>query len=134
MTEAVYYRYEDFLQGSGGYDMQGEWEPGPSVLRVQVRTFDILKRTPKGAWINGPDGKQFICDNWFNKFANPTAEGARKDFIARKRRLIAIQERRIHDARLAIATAEKNVALGATWAGAPIVLKTVRSWELELLK
>ena len=134
MTD-VYYRYEDFLQSSGGIDMCGEWEPGPSVLRVRVMQFDVVKKTPKGAWINGNGGKQFIADRWFNKFANPTLEGARQDFLARKRRLIAIQKRRIRDARLAIATAKKNQPEHGGLLGEQLgYLKRVHAWEVELMK
>lgn len=134
MTD-VYYRYEDYLQSSGGYDMQGEWEPGPSVLRVRVVHYPVVKKTPKGAFIYDDVGKRrFICDNWYCKFANPTVEGARRDFIARKRKLIAVQERRIRDARLAIATAERNEFETRGLLGERRYLKRVHSWEAELLK
>lgn len=134
MTD-VYYRFEDYLQGSGGYSMfTGEWEPGPSALRVQVQHYEVEKKTPNGAWIrDGAGERRFIADRWHKKFANPTLEGARQDFIARKRCLIFIQERRVRDARLAIATAEKN-EFERDVAGLPRRLKRVHSWELELLK
>lgn len=130
-----YYRYADFLESSGGYDMSGEWEPGPSVVRVQIEQFEVVKKTPKGAWIVDNNGdRRLILDHWFNKYANPTLDGARRDFIARKKKLIAIQEARIRDARLAIATAEKNIAETGGLAGLPTRLKRLYSWELELLK
>lgn len=131
--EAVYYRFEDFLEGSGGYDIHGEWEPGPSSLRVQVVTFPVIKKTPKGAWIRvGGVGRQLVLDHWHRKFANPTLEGARRDFIARKRRLISIQEARIRDAKIAIATAERNEFEDRGLLSELRYLKRVHAWELSL--
>lgn len=134
MTE-FYYRYVDFLESSGGYDVTGEWEPGPSSLRVRIEQFEVVRKTPKGAWIIDNSGdRRLILDHWFNKFANPTLEGARRDFIARKKKLIAIQEARIRDAKLAVATAEKNVLEDSGIRGELRHLKRVYSWKLELLK
>lgn len=104
----VYYRFEDELVGTGGFSMDGDYEPGPAYLRVKIVTFPVEKRTPKGAWVKLYDGTRFIADRWFCKFANPTVEGARADFIARKRRLIAIQTRRIRDAEEAIELAKAD--------------------------
>lgn len=108
MNDAVYYRYEDYLQSSGGYDMQGEWEPGPSVVRVQVLTYPIVRKTPKGAWVMIDGEKRFVADYWNKKHANPTSEGAKADFIARKKRLIAIQSARIRTAEQAIMIATQD--------------------------
>lgn len=112
MTDAVYYRFEDELVGTGGFDIDGDYIPGPSYVRVRIVTFIVDKLTPKGAWVWLPvDGcmtKRFVCNNWYSKYANPTVEGARKDFIARKKRLIDIQSRRIRNAQEAIELAEAN--------------------------
>lgn len=134
MTDAVYYRYEDYLEGSGGFDVHGDYQPGPSRVRVHIVTFEVVKKTPKGAWVKHPselDGSMqtyFIADRWFKKYANPTQEGARFDFIARKRYLIAVQERRIRDARVAIAAAELN-DFEPGLKGLPTRLRFVHAWE-----
>jgi hypothetical protein len=115
MTGAVYYRFEDKLVGSGGFDIYGDYVPGPSYVKVEIVTFEVDRLTPKGAWVwlptRGsymPMTRRFVCNGWYNKYANPTIEGARADFIARKKRLIAIQTRRVRDAQEAIDLAEAN--------------------------
>lgn len=108
-TGHVYYRFEDEHVGTGGFDIDGDYTPGPSYLRVKCVAFPVDRLTPKGAWIWDENwSRRFICNNWYSKYANPTIEGARTDFIARKRRLITIQSRRIRDAEQAIALAEAN--------------------------
>lgn len=125
MTD-VYYRYEDFLQGTGGWDVCGEWEPGPSVVRVQVLTYPVVRKTPKGAWINVDGETRFIADHWNKKHANPTSDGAKADFIARKKRLIAIQSHRIRNAEQAIAIAEQDRRVhGTRLIGMPAILSMV---------
>jgi len=109
-----YYRFEDDLVGTGGFDIDGDYIPGPSYVRVRVLTYEIAKRTPKGAWVRHPspvDGSMqtyLILDHWHKKHANPTLEGARQDFIARKQRLIDVQTRRIKNAQEAIDLAKNN--------------------------
>lgn len=113
-TGLVYYRFEDERVGTDGFDIYGDYIAGPSYLRVKIVTFEVDKLTPKGAWVWLPDPRdgamtrRFVCNNWYSKYANPTVEGARADFIARKKRLIAIQSRRIRDAEEAIKLAEAN--------------------------
>ena len=114
-TGLVYYRFEDELVGTGYFDIDGDYVPGPSYVRVKIATFNVDKVTPKGAWVWLPSRegympmtRRFVCNSWYNKYANPTVEGARADFIARKKRLIAIQSRRIRDAEEAINLAETN--------------------------
>lgn len=129
----VYYRYDDFLESSGGYDQSGEWEPGPSSIRVAVRQYEIVKKTPKGAWIlNDMGERQLILDHWYCKFANPTLEGARQDFLARKRKLIAIAKRRIRDARIAVETVKRNEFETYGIRQKLGHLKRVYSWEIKV--
>lgn len=99
----VYYRYEDRLQGTGGYDIMGEWEPGPSHVVVNLFKYPVLKHTPKGVWISQLGGRpMFICQNWRKKFACPTIEEAKHSFIKRKERQAGIYEARAMNARKAI--------------------------------
>lgn len=109
MTD-VYYRFQDRHVGTGSFDVDGDYTPGPSYVTVEVCTYEVDKKTPKGAWVWTDNGREFIADRWFCKYANPTLEGARADFIARKKKLIAVQTRRIHDAEEAIKLATENRA------------------------
>ena len=102
----VYYRYEDYLQGTGGWDMQGEWEPGPSVIRIRVVEFKVLKVTPKGVWLKVFDGKRFVLNSAIKRFADPTLERALVSFRKRKERQASIYEARARNAREAIRRAE----------------------------
>lgn len=75
------YRYNDY--------------PGGVVLEEQYR---IVKRTPKGVWIelpSYPPKTKFVLTNAKKRFAHETLEGAKKSFFARKRRQLAILSARI---------------------------------------
>lgn len=108
----VYYRFVDDLVGTGGFDVDGDYVPGEPYVRVRIWSYDIVRRTPKGAWVltdeTGVMSEHLILDRWHKKYANPTIEGARNDFIARKQRLIDIQTRRIRHAQEAIDLAKTN--------------------------
>ena len=102
----LYYRLEDYQQATGGWDMQGEWEPGPSRVQIRTRTFPVLKHTPKGVWIQDHGdhrGKRFISNTWVKRYALPTEEEAKISFIKRKERQASIYEARAKIAHRAIA-------------------------------
>lgn len=119
-TSELYYRFEDHLEGSGGYDIHGEWEPGPSRTIVKLYSFEVRRHTPKGVWIwdNHQNGaERFICHTWTKRFALPSIEEAKLSFIKRKERQAGIYEARARTAREAIALAQANSyrGLGAPW-------------------
>lgn len=62
---------------------------GPG-LRMSVDRYRILRRTPKGCWIeaNGRKAERFVLDVAHRKFAYPTLELAMDSYRIRKRRQI----------------------------------------------
>lgn len=108
MTE-LYYRFEDRLEGSGGWDIMGEWESGPSRTVIHLNTFPVIRRTPKGVWIRDCGGTpRFICDNWVKRYALPSIDEAKHSFIKRKERQAGIYEARARTAREALALAHSD--------------------------
>lgn len=103
----VLYRYVDrvFSRGVNEFD-----DPLPGyTLRVELREYQIVKRTPSGAWIyvgysfpiplplDGRD-KRFIRLTARKKFACETKEEAMESFRARKVRQIEILRARLRKA------------------------------------
>lgn len=72
--------------------------------QLEIIAFPIIKRTPTGFRIwRGHNGRcdetRFISRKWNKAWASETAEGALRDFIARKQRQAAIYENKAHVAR-----------------------------------
>jgi hypothetical protein len=105
----LYYRFEDHLESSGGYDVTGEWEPGPSRTVIRLLSFPLIRRTPKGVWIRDTGGgERFICHTWRKRYALPSIDEAKHSFIKRKERQAGIYEARARTAREALALAQAN--------------------------
>lgn len=95
-----FYRYEDFATGYNG-------------VVINLHTFDLLKETPCGYWISKYDtggfywGVQKENKRWVSKtsrkrFAYPTKEEAKVNYMARKNRQVIIYTARLERARLAL--------------------------------
>ncbi len=70
---------------------------------IFLHKFEILRRTPKGCWIEDTEykmGERFILDNSLRGFAHSTREDALNAFACRKRKQLDI-----------IAMHEKNAVL-----------------------
>jgi hypothetical protein len=105
----TYYRFEDYLQGTGGYDIHGEWEPGLAYVALRLQTFPVLKHTPKGVWIRDSGGaRRFIFHIWRKRYALPSIDEAKTSFLRRKERQAGIYEARAKSARTAIALMKKD--------------------------
>lgn len=103
MNEEVLYRF-DSHNVSRGVDMFDDPLPDYSI-RVALYKYPIVKRTPKGAWIesfSNPSGKRFILLTARKQFASETVDKAKECFIARKKRYIHILSARIEDAENAL--------------------------------
>lgn len=57
---------------------------GEGRVEVVCHRFRILRRTPKGAWIDNYGEPKFVLLQAYKKFACETQEEARSNFIARK--------------------------------------------------
>lgn len=114
MTEPTsYFRFEEVRHGTGYTDVCGEYVSTSSYVRLQLREYQVIRRTPKGVRINDYSGSEhgrFISSEWNKQWACPTVEEARQSFIARKRRQALILEARLRQARTAMQLAEDGFA------------------------
>ncbi len=108
------YRYEDVAYAAP-FDDTGCL---PGTLEVELRTYRVVRRTAKGAWIAGcfPDSdgfdligaERFVLLAARKRFACPTIDEARQSFIARKRKQARIYKARMERALRAIAAIERK--------------------------
>ena len=91
---ATWYRYEDYLSAD-------DWG---SYVNVRLRTFEVIKETPKGVWLRlyeFTNMKRFVRNDSRKKFACPTREQALESFLARKTKqakILKAQLRRVEEA------------------------------------
>lgn len=105
-----YYRYQEFRY-SHGVDQFDDPLPGYD-LKVELLTFDVLKKTSKGVWIGnlatGQFGsKKFILNSARKKYACPTKIDALASFLARKYRHRAILKKQLKDVEISIYQSDK---------------------------
>ena len=85
-----WYRFDSTLV-SNGCD---EWgESTGSHVEVYLHTYEVIKKTPKGAWLKTSFDKRgtFVLDDGpGRRFASPTIEAAAERFRQRKKRRIQI--------------------------------------------
>lgn len=67
-----WYRYEDYY-GEDAY------EPC-----IQIARFRVIKKTPKGVWLNHWGGHRWVSNESRKRLAYPTKELAYESFLARK--------------------------------------------------
>lgn len=92
---AVWYRYEECRHTDG--------------VRVTLREYPVLRKTPKGVWLDtGFGGSRFVLRDAHKRWACPTKDEAEESFKARKRRQIKILRRQLEDAHKALAAAENG--------------------------
>lgn len=106
----VWYRFEDRLVSSGTDEFDN---PLGSYVEVSLRTFQVLKHTPKGVWLSTFSGRRFVLNGSRKRYACPTSAEALKSFNARKTRQISIYAALIRNAEAAMAKAV-SVARGET--------------------
>ena len=97
-----FYRYEDVMY-AGPVDECGDYS-GPGELRVELREYEVVKTTPKGAWIrrSSMDNKRFVNLQARKQYACPTIEEAAESFKARKNAQIRIHQARVVRAQRAL--------------------------------
>lgn len=87
------YRYEDVLYASAFDD---EWV-GPGRLVVELRVYEIIRRTAKGCWVRAHGSStsraRFVLSTAKRQFACHSVEEARSSFLARKKRQAEIHKR-----------------------------------------
>ncbi len=85
-----YYRFDyDSFQDGNGY--------------LKLHSFPIVRRTPKGVWLNVWGQEKFVLKDCRKKYAAGTIEEALKSFIARKERQVLILKKQLDSAERALA-------------------------------
>ncbi|ESX17859.1 hypothetical protein X766_15730 [Mesorhizobium sp. LSJC255A00] len=113
-----FYRYEDYLEGTGYTDVCGEYVHTGSRLRIRVHAFPVIKHTPKGVWLRGYGGEpRFVLHSAHKRYADATVERALVSFKARKLRQQQIYEARANNAAAAIKLAEHNQRSPSSFGG-----------------
>ena len=113
VIDDVMYRYEDVAYAAP-FDETGTL---PGTVKVELRTYKVVKRTPKGAWVvpiyaghwHADDDRRFVLAKSRKRFACPTIEEARASFVARKRAQIRIYKARIERAESALRDFNRSV-------------------------
>jgi len=101
----VLYRYHDTL--CAPYLDEFDNPDGPSRVVVSLETYEILRKTPKGAWVQCFGKDKFVLLAAKKRFACPTKEEALKSFVARKSTQRRILSDKILVAESAIREAKK---------------------------
>lgn len=84
---------------------------GSSTLEVNLRTFTLLRRTPKGVWLTSSyGGPRFVLNGATKCYACPTVEAALESFTARKNKQARILRRRADDADDAVYEAQRRAS------------------------
>ncbi len=76
----VWFRFEDYVT----CPLDGWGEPCGREIQVWLRRYPVLKRTPKGAWLDIFGRRRFVLVSARKRYASPTIEEARESFLARK--------------------------------------------------
>ncbi len=96
----MFYRY-DVVRYSLGVDECGDPLPG-SRIELRLGEYEVLNRTPKGAWIGGLGYRRFVLLTARKQYACETVELAAESFRARKRRQIKILSGQLAEAEYAL--------------------------------
>lgn len=99
MTEdkEYWYRFDD---QRWSITLDPEREIFGTELEVRESSFQVLRHTPKGVWLVGPNFEDiFVLKNPNGKrFAYATREDALRGYLARKNRQITIYSKRLEQA------------------------------------
>jgi len=80
-------------------------------VRVQEIIYDFVKETPKGYWIDWWGEKKWVSKTAKKRWAYPTKNEAKINFVARKNRQIEILTYRLKDAKDALYYADIDIKL-----------------------
>lgn len=101
-----FYRYEDTCYAPSVDEFNAPL--GKRHVVVALRRYEVLRATPKGAWIDVWGAPKFVLLSARKRFACPTIEEAKASFIARKRRQIRVLSAQLHDAKIALSLAASD--------------------------
>lgn len=89
------------------YDTRWTGEVLDTCLWLQQ--FEVIKETPKGAWLDVYGEKRFINREWRKRYACPTADEAMTGYIKRKEAEIRILKRRLAASNAGLALAQAGL-------------------------
>jgi hypothetical protein len=95
------YRY-DVIQYCLGIDEYGDPIKGIGKIEIRKQEFDIIKHTPKGAWIDNFGTPKFVNLHANKKFACITEKEALISFIRRKQKYLELMSIREKITRIAL--------------------------------
>ena len=99
------YRFRDQLVSNGVGEYDGYTG---SHVKVLLDRFCIMKRTPKGAWIDIWGEKRFVNLTARKQYACDSPEEARQSYLARKKRQVRILSSQLSSSKSAMALMESN--------------------------
>jgi len=107
-----FYRYEAVTYAV--LDMDGEYvSPTIRSPKIELRTYELIKETPKGYWIGsrGWKGGNWWFEKWIPKesrkrFAYPTKEEALRNYIKRTEKRIKILKSQLQECEYGVRTAK----------------------------
>jgi len=99
MSEEVWYRYNDMV-----YAEIDEWGEAYGRGRIEVNLYEykVIKKTPKGVWLDNYGFKKFVLKDARKRFACPTKQEALESFIARKKKQLKILKAQMDRAMVAL--------------------------------
>lgn len=74
----LFYRYDSYLWNT---DFLGNVN-----IKIVLTTFDMIRETPKGYWIDDNIREKWVSKTAKKRYAYPSKEEAMKSFLARKKR------------------------------------------------
>lgn len=104
-----WYRYEDYVVSAGVDEFDNS--VGPGIVEVTLRRLVVLRRTPKGVWLDVNGRERFVLTGARKRYACCTDAEARESFLARKKAQARIYDARAARARAAIRRLDRVSAL-----------------------
>ena len=102
------YRVEERIHGRGYIDEFDNYHPTPGYdARTTVVTFEVLRRTKCGVWIDDYGIEKFVLLKARKQYASETVKEAVEQFYWRKRRQVKILRAQLERAEIALEMAIK---------------------------
>ena len=83
--------------------------------RVSVLGYKVVRRTPKGVWLDYYGTEKFVLRDAHKRWACPTKEEAMESFWARKRRQVKILRAQLQHIEAVLATSGAPVVEDEEW-------------------
>lgn len=71
------------------------YEDGSSYVDIYIRSFQTIRQTPQGYWINDYGKDRWVSNNSKKRYAYPTVAEAKINFIKRKKKYLQILKSKV---------------------------------------